>query len=87
MSKSQTSPVLKSFKKPRKIILDTDAGADDALAILLYLKYEALHKDDTELIAITCTHGNTEEKTVEENVLKILTVAERNDVGLINKRT
>ncbi|XP_033208244.1 inosine-uridine preferring nucleoside hydrolase-like isoform X2 [Belonocnema kinseyi] len=77
---SEANPVAKTFKKQRKIILDTDAGADDAVAILLYLKYEALNKEDFKLIAITCTHGNTEERNVEENVLKILTVAQRNDI-------
>lgn len=63
------------------MIIDTDAGGDDAVAILLALNYETIHKDEIELIAITCTHGNTKEKNVEQNVLKILTVAKRDDVS------
>lgn len=72
--------VIKSVEKPRKLIIDTDAGADDALAILLALKYEAAHQKNIEIIAITCTYGNTEVKNVETNVLKILSVANRSNI-------
>ena len=51
------------------------------MAILLALKYELLHNREIEIIAIPCTHGNTEEKNVELNILKILTIAERKDVS------
>ncbi|XP_051168832.1 uncharacterized protein LOC127286443 [Leptopilina boulardi] len=77
---SHASPHITQLKKPRKFIIDTDAGGDDAIAILLALNYEAMHKDEIEIIAITCTHGNTKEKNVEKNVLKILTVAKRADI-------
>ncbi|CAK9826768.1 Probable uridine nucleosidase 2 [Anthophora retusa] len=60
-----------------KIIIDTDAGADDAVAILLTLKSES---KGFKVIAITCSYGNTDLENVATNVLKILTVANRSDV-------
>lgn len=66
--------------KPRKIIIDTDAGADDAVGILLALKYESAEKE-IEIIAITCSYGNTNLTNVEINVQKILTIARREDVS------
>ncbi|KAL7299845.1 hypothetical protein TKK_0007179 [Trichogramma kaykai] len=59
-----------------KLLIDTDAGSDDAVALMLALKAS----DMVDVVAITCTYGNALEKNVEENVLKILTVAGRNDV-------
>ncbi|XP_057318972.1 uncharacterized protein LOC130663643 [Microplitis mediator] len=56
-----------------KLVIDTDAGADDALAILLVLSAGKI--SNYELVGITCTYGNTEEENVEQNVLKTLTVA------------
>ena len=38
----------------KKIIIDTDAGVDDAQAILL-----ALSDPSNEIVAITCVGGNT----------------------------
>lgn len=61
-------------------MIDTDPGGDDALAIMLALMYE-VKTHDIEIIAITATYGNTYLKNVEENVLKILTVANRSDVS------
>ncbi|CAK9818095.1 Probable uridine nucleosidase 2 [Anthophora quadrimaculata] len=60
-----------------KIIIDTDAGADDAVAILLTLKSES---KGFKVIAITCSYGNTDLENVATNVLKILTVANRSDI-------
>ena len=81
MFHSKANVVIKKLSQPRKFIIDTDAGVDDALAILLALKYEETHADDFKIMAITCTQGNTNEKNVAKNVLKILTVAKRNDVS------
>ena len=67
-----------------KVIIDTDAGADDALAILLLLRAESvrkLHLPQYEIVGITCTYGNTKEENVEINVLKTLTIANRTDVS------
>ncbi|XP_016844130.1 probable uridine nucleosidase 2 [Nasonia vitripennis] len=65
-----------------KIIIDTDAGGDDAVAILMMLRFEAFKpKNSTfEIIGITCTYGNTKLENVEVNVLKILTIAGRDDI-------
>lgn len=61
-----------------KLVIDTDAGGDDAVAILLAL---AALPEDMQVIAVTCVYGNTDLDNVEKNVLKILTVAERSDVS------
>ncbi|XP_078044096.1 nucleoside hydrolase [Augochlora pura] len=59
----------------RKVIIDTDAGVDDATAILLILKSKGI-----EVLAITCTYGNTYVDNVVTNVLKTLTIADRGDI-------
>ena len=53
-----------------KVIIDTDAGQDDALAIFMGL---AAHKrEEIEIIGITTVQGNTSVKHVNNNVLRIL---------------
>ena len=59
----------------RKIIIDCDAGVDDAQAILL-----ALSAQDVEVIAITCVAGNTPIDKVCVNVLKVLELCNRTDI-------
>ncbi|KAK2589328.1 hypothetical protein KPH14_007876 [Odynerus spinipes] len=64
-----------------KVIIDTDAGADDALGILLALAHEkSTTNEDFKILAITCVYGNTYLNNVEQNVLKTLTIAGRSDV-------
>lgn len=76
-----------SSKKPKKLIIDTDAGGDDAAAILLALGFEKnSEKSSFEVIAITCTYGNTNLTNVATNVLKILTIAHRSDVSSLSNR-
>ena len=77
MTKNRNSNIRK------KLIIDTDAGGDDAVGILLALKFAEAHKEMIDLLAITCTFGNTEKRNVEMNVLKILTIANRNDVSKV----
>lgn len=60
-----------------KLIIDTDAGADDAVGILL-----ALSVQEVDVVAITCVYGNTKEPNVETNVLKTLTIPGRTDVRI-----
>lgn len=60
-----------------KVIIDTDPGSDDAVALLL-----ALSAKEIEVVAITYTYGNTKKAQVETNVLKVLTIANRHDVRL-----
>lgn len=64
---------------PRKVILDVDAGIDDAWAILMMLKAE--EKNLVEIIAITCCHGNAELPDVLDNVCRILQAYGRKNVS------
>ncbi|XP_076237552.1 uncharacterized protein LOC143181162 isoform X2 [Calliopsis andreniformis] len=68
---------IRSVNTWEKVIIDTDAGADDAVAILLTLKSEF---KGFKVIAITSTYGNTYVDNVTQNVLKILTIANRSDI-------
>ena len=58
----------------RKLIIDCDAGVDDAQAILLALA------QDVDILAITCVAGNTPIDNVCVNVLKVLEMCDRTDV-------
>jgi hypothetical protein len=60
----------------RKIVIDTDAGLDDAQAILM-----ALASDNVDVVAITTVLGNTTAPQVANNVLRILKMADRLDVS------
>lgn len=62
------------------MIIDTDPGGDDALALMMALRYE-VKKCDIEILAITSTYGNAQLEDATQNVLKILTVANRSDVS------
>jgi purine nucleosidase len=54
---------------PRLVILDTDPGVDDALA-LLYIRARSLReRPDLRLLAITTVFGNAEVKTTTRNAL------------------
>lgn len=64
-------------------MIDTDGGADDAAAILLALSAWANNDSDHEIVAITCVNGNVDQKTVQKNVLKTLTIANASDVIII----
>ncbi|XP_044729697.1 probable uridine nucleosidase 2 [Chrysoperla carnea] len=61
--------------KHHKIIIDTDSGGDDAVAILSAIKFLETEKIDSKIIAITCVRGNTKLKHVKQNVLKTLKIA------------
>ncbi|KXJ23351.1 inosine-uridine preferring nucleoside hydrolase [Exaiptasia diaphana] len=60
--------------KRRKIVIDCDAGIDDAQAIMLALSL------DVEVVAITCVAGNVSVDQVAKNVLRILDVCGRTDI-------
>lgn len=60
---------------PRKIIIDTDPGQDDALAILL-----ALGSPELEVIGITCVAGNVPLSYTTRNARLICELAGRPDV-------
>ncbi|XP_053381444.1 pyrimidine-specific ribonucleoside hydrolase RihA-like isoform X2 [Mercenaria mercenaria] len=61
--------------KRKKLLIDTDAGVDDAQAILI-----ALQDPDVDVIGITCVMGNADAKQVGLNVLRILKVADKLDI-------
>ena len=57
-----------------KVVIDCDAGIDDAQAIMIALSHEV------DILAITCTFGNVDVDQVSKNVLKILDVCGRTDI-------
>ena len=60
---------------PKKIIIDTDPGTDDALAILL-----ALNSPEVQVQAITVVPGNVTAQMGLQNALKLATLANRCDI-------
>src|SRR5690242_15144194 len=58
-----------------RIILDTDPGIDDALALFL-----ALASPDVQLEAITTVSGNVHVDTTTRNALSLLELAGRGDI-------
>ncbi len=61
---------------PRKIIIDTDPGQDDAVAILLAMG----SPEDVELLGITCVAGNVPLPLTQLNARKVCEVALRSDI-------
>jgi purine nucleosidase len=59
-----------------RIIIDTDPGTDDAVAILIALA----HFTDQEILGITTVAGNVGVKVGTKNALRILEHAGRNDI-------
>lgn len=67
----------KSSKKI--VIIDTDAGIDDAWAILMVLA--ASQSENVSVAGITCVHGNAEVDKICLNVLRTLEASKRPDVS------
>ena len=61
---------------PRKIIIDTDPGQDDAFAILFALGSPA----ELEVVAITTIGGNVPLALTAKNALKVVELAGRPDI-------
>ena len=59
----------------KKILIDTDPGTDDALAILL-----ALNSPEIDVRAITIVAGNVTSELGLENALKVMSLAGRCDI-------
>ena len=59
----------------RKILIDTDCGVDDAIAIMM-----ALATDNVEIKGITTVSGNTYVEQVTENVLRLLAYFGKGDI-------
>jgi inosine-uridine nucleoside N-ribohydrolase len=60
---------------PRRVIIDTDPGTDDAMAIIL-----ALNSPEFKVEALTVVPGNVDSAQGLENALKIVSLAGRCDV-------
>jgi inosine-uridine nucleoside N-ribohydrolase len=60
---------------PRKIIIDTDPGVDDAMAIFF-----ALRSPELELIGLTTIFGNVHTDLATINALRLLEIAGRSDI-------
>src|SRR5229473_84445 len=63
---------------PRRVIIDTDPGTDDAMAIIL-----ALNSPEFKVEALTVVPGNVVAKQGLENALKIVSLAGRCDVTVV----
>ncbi|WCJ21802.1 Pyrimidine-specific ribonucleoside hydrolase RihA [Euphorbia peplus] len=61
--------------EPKKIIIDTDPGVDDAMAIFLALK-----SPEVEVIGLTTIFGNVYTSLATTNALHLLEVAGRTDI-------
>ena len=70
--KDETSP---NHATPQRLIIDTDPGVDDAIAILL-----ALAAPDTEVIGLTAVGGNVPLARGVRNALALLQAANRPDL-------
>src|SRR5580693_7866801 len=62
---------------PQKVIIDTDPGTDDAIAIML-----ALTSPELDVRALTVVPGNVEAKQGLENALKLASLANRCDITI-----
>jgi purine nucleosidase len=60
---------------PQRVIIDTDPGTDDAMAIIL-----ALNSPELKVEALTVVPGNVDGRQGLENALKIVSLADRCDV-------
>ena len=60
---------------PRKILIDTDPGIDDAMAI-----FYALESPELEVVGLTTVFGNAHTSVCTTNALKLLEIAERTDI-------
>jgi purine nucleosidase len=61
--------------EPRRVIIDTDPGTDDALAILL-----ALNSPEIRVEAVTVVHGNTTANQGLANALQLVSLAGRREI-------
>jgi len=64
-----------TFGTPKKIILDTDPGTDDAMALML-----ALNSPELDVRAVTVVPGNVTASQGLENALRMVSLANRCDI-------
>jgi len=78
LAASSASPLMlqtNSPKSPRRIIIDTDPGTDDALAIFL-----AINSPELKVEALTPVAGNVPLELTLPNALRLLEIAGRTDI-------
>jgi purine nucleosidase len=63
---------------PKRVIIDTDPGTDDAMAIIL-----ALNSPELKVEALTVVPGNVDAQQGLENALKLVSLAGRCDVTVV----
>jgi inosine-uridine nucleoside N-ribohydrolase len=76
-SESESSGSRCTNNELKRIIIDTDPGVDDAMAIMLAL--HAHIQGRLEIVAITLVKGNVPIKDAERNILRVLEVFELED--------
>nr|XP_012230317.1 PREDICTED: inosine-uridine preferring nucleoside hydrolase-like [Linepithema humile] len=75
---TKSAIVMRKVKTPRNIIVDCDAGIDDALALFILL---AGHREKiVHVKAITCVNGNTKVNNVIKNVFRTLHACKCTDI-------
>ncbi len=72
---STVAPEKSPASKPLRIIIDTDPGVDDAVAILL-----ALRSPELQVEAITAVSGNVPLELTLPNALRLVEIAGRTDI-------
>lgn len=75
MERQNLSLQNKRFLMTKKIIIDTDPGVDDAMAILF-----ALSSKELEVLGLTSIFGNVRTELASANALRLLEIAERTDI-------
>ena len=68
-------PTNASATTPRKILIDTDPGIDDAMAI-----FYALDSPELDVVGLSTIFGNAHTATCTTNALKLLEIAGRTDI-------
>jgi len=66
---------LPAFGAAKKVIIDTDPGTDDAMALML-----ALNSPELDVRAVTVVPGNVTAKQGLENALRMISLANRCDI-------
>jgi len=75
-ARAPISPAIRmASSAPKKVIIDTDPGTDDAIAILL-----ALNSPELDVRALTVVPGNVTAQQGLENALKLASLANRCDI-------
>ncbi|KAI3962193.1 hypothetical protein MKX01_030743 [Papaver californicum] len=70
--------MVQATTKKKKIIIDTDPGIDDAMAIFV-----ALNSPEVEVIALTTIFGNVYTTLATRNALHLLEIAGRTDIPVV----